>query len=144
MSSVDLSSYQVFFQWCRSHGLQTDRQIATAFARTPQTIRNWKRGQTGEQSVLPPLHLSLACKGYEFAHAHGTHRNDSSQEPSMSWFQNWRHHHGLDTLEATGDAFGLTRQAVHNWHKRGRLPRWLPMACLGYEESNALKDVSGV
>lgn len=131
MSSGNLISYSAFFEWCERQGLSGDRTVAEAFGRTPQTVRNWKRNVSGKTGAVPPLHLSLACAGYE-----ATKRADADPigDVSIGWFQVWRHAHGLGTLEATGEAFGLTRQAVHNWHKRDRLPRWLALACLGYEE----------
>lgn len=127
-----MTSYEEFFAWCESQGLKSDRLIATAFAMTPQTVRNWKaRLRSG--GGAPPVYLGLACLGYEASRRH--HGDLVPPFPSMSlrWFEAWRRHHGLTTLERTGEAFGLTRQAVHNWFKRESLPRWLPLACLGYE-----------
>ena len=131
----EMNSYQTFFEWCRVQGLETDRQVALAFGRTPQTVRNWKRSQENDATASPPLHLTLACRGYEAARRNSGDLVPPFPEMTMGWFSMWRHNHGLGTLESTGAAFGLTRQAIHNWHKRHRLPRWLPLACLGYEES---------
>lgn len=134
MASVELASYQEFFDWCKRQGLESDRNIAQAFGRTPQTVRNWKKGRGEEGLSTPPLHLSLACRGYEASRRRTGALIPPFPEMSVGWFNMWRRSHGLDTLEATGVAFGLTRQAIHNWHKRGRLPRWLPLACLGFDE----------
>ena len=134
MASGDLPSYAAFFEWCATNGLTSDRLVASAFGRTPQTVRNWKRALTRSPAPVPPLHLSLSCEGYEAARRSTEATVPDFAEPTVGWFQTWRLVHGLDTLEATGDAFGLTRQAIHNWHKRRRLPRWLPLACLGFEE----------
>jgi hypothetical protein len=131
----DITSYKAFFDWCRVQGLESDRHIAAAFGRTPQTVRNWKRNQEAA-SASPPLHLTLACKGYEASRRSSGELVPPFPEMTVGWFSMWRQNHGLSTLESTGEAFGLTRQAIHNWHKRHRLPRWLPLACLGYEESS--------
>jgi DNA-binding XRE family transcriptional regulator len=140
MPSIDLSSYEHFFDWCRRQGLTSDRHVAAAFGRTPQTIRNWKKGRS--LPSVPPSHLSLACVGYEESRRRTGELVPPFPEMTVTWFDMWRRSHGLDTLEATGEAFGLTRQAIHNWHKRDRLPRWLGLACLGYEHSiaRAAKD----
>ena len=133
MSTVDLNSYDAFFDWCARQGLHTDRNIADAFGRTPQTVRNWKKARAS--GAAPPLRLELACLGYEASRRRTGELIPPFPEMSLGWFEMWCRSHGLATLEAAGDAFGLTRQAIHNWHKRGHLPRWLPLACLGYEEA---------
>ena len=130
-----MATYGEFFAWCGEQGLVTDRNVADAFGRTPQTVRNWKRSRARARDGKPPLHLSLACMGYEASRRRTGELIPPFPDMSIAWFDMWRRSHGLETLESTGDAFGLTRQAIHNWHKRGRLPRWLPLACLGYEES---------
>jgi hypothetical protein len=133
-----MNSYEEFFAWGEAQGLKSDKLIATAFGMTPQTVRNWKakaRNAAPDGGVhTPPKWLSLACLGYEAAR-----RNSGGDVPglptiSVEWFEVWRRRHGLDTLERTGNAFGLTRQAIHNWFKRESLPHWLPLACIGYEQ----------
>lgn len=132
MQSGNLPSYEAFFEWCERQGLAGDRRVSEAFGRTPQTVRNWKRNVSGATGAIPPLHLSLSCLGHEVSKRDGI-SGPLPEEISLVWFQEWRKGAGLETLEATGEAFGLTRQAIHNWHKRRRLPKWLPLACLGYE-----------
>lgn len=133
MSSVpDLKSFGDFFVWCAGQGLTGNQEISAAFGRTPQTVRNWRCKRTRSRLGVPPRHLGLACAGYAEARRQ-TGQVAPLPEVALAWFDSWRVNHGLATLEATGVAFGLTRQAIHNWSKRGRLPRWLPLACLGYE-----------
>jgi len=127
-----MDSYQKFFSWCDRQGLKADREIAEAFGMTPQTVRNWKhRLEAGEG--VPPTYLGLACVGFESARSTGNGEVPRLEPMTVDFFKTWREHRGLETLESTGGAFGLTRQAIHNWFKRDRLPRWLPLACLGYE-----------
>jgi hypothetical protein len=133
MPTIEIPSYESFFAWCREKCLVTDRQIAEAFGRTPQTVRNWKRARKDGLGVAPPRHLSLACSGFEALQERPGEIERIVNDGAEYWFQNWRSRHGLGTLESTGSAFGLTRQAIHNWDKRERLPRWLPLTCLGYE-----------
>lgn len=125
-----MTSYEEFFVWCKSQGFRNDREIANAFGMTPQTVRNW-RAKVRPGASAPPAYLSLACLGFEATRPAGGVAKPP--EWSVEWFEAWRQHHNLQTLERTGGAFGLTRQAVHNWFKRKSLPRWLPLACLGYE-----------
>ena len=126
-----MTSYEEFFAWCQRQGFRNDREIANAFGMTPQTVRNWK-AKVRPGSSTPPVYLSLACLGFEATRPAG---GGVAKPPEwgVEWFEAWRHHHNLQTLERTGGAFGLTRQAVHNWFKRKSLPRWLPLACIGYE-----------
>jgi hypothetical protein len=133
MLSDEITSYEDFFTWCSTLGLVRDLQIAQAFGRTTQTVRNWKGLPAGHPSGLMPLHLILACKGYEVSSRRTGKLVPPFPEMSITWFEMWCGAHGLDTLAGIGNAFGLTRQAVHSWHKRGQTPRWLPLACLGYE-----------
>lgn len=129
-----MTGYEEFFAWCKQHGLKGDKMIALAFGMTPQTVRNWRlKLQKGEGQ--PPAWLKLACRGFEVAKAETEEPMPSFPKVDMTWFEVWRNHHKLKTLELTGAAFGVTRQAIHNWHKRASLPRWLPLACLGYEHT---------
>lgn len=132
-----MESFEEFFLWCDRQGLQSDRHIASAFGRTPQTVRNWRKSRPRARTGAPPLHLALSCVGYEAARQETGELVPPINQMAMSFFEAWRRYHGLDTLEATGEAFGLTRQAIHNWCKRKRLPRWLPLACIGYERRAA-------
>ncbi len=127
-----MDTYEQFFAWCASQGLKNDRLIAAAFGMTPQTVRNWKQRLKSGDGV-PPAYLVLACAGYESARGQSGEVVPAFPQMTADWFEAWREHHHLETLERTGGAFGLTRQAIHNWFKRESLPRWLPLACLGYE-----------
>lgn len=127
-----MNSYEDFFSWCELQGLISDREIAYSFSRTPQTVRNWKRSRVEHGNGAPPKHLALECEGYEFSRRGG--RVPSPPKVNLEWFNTWCAANGLDTLESTGDAFGITRQAVHNWRNRGRLPKWLQLASIGYEQ----------
>ncbi len=129
----NIATYAEFFDWCKQKELQSDKQISIAFSRTPQTVRNWKKpGRDGAASA-PPRHLYLACVGFEILETHPSAVAALTDGKNELWFQEWRQSRGLLTLETTGQAFGLTRQAIHNWDKRSRLPRWLPLACVGYD-----------
>lgn len=127
-----MKSYDEFFAWCDRQGLKTDRLIALAFGMTPQTVRNWKALRKDKRRV-PKAWLELACLGYEMARAVSEELIPPFPLVSSEWFDIWRREHGQSTLEHTGHAFGVTRQAVHNWRIRKRLPRWLPIACVGFQ-----------
>jgi hypothetical protein len=128
-----IKSYDDFFIWCRSHGLHNDKIIAIAFGITPQTIRNWRIKLNSEVKESPPEYLNLICIGYECCKAKTGEIVPAFPRMTMELFEEWRVIYKLDTLEDTGKVFGRTRQAIHNWKKRFSLPRWLPLACIGYE-----------
>jgi hypothetical protein len=127
-----IDSYGEFFEWCAQRDLLGERKIADAFCRTPQTVRNWKRGVGISRGGRPPLHLKLACAGLDAERHAG--KGDISKELSWEEFKEWKSMRNLKTYEDVGEAFGLTRQAIHNWHKRGTLPRWLSLVCRGFDE----------
>jgi hypothetical protein len=126
-----MQTYGDFFTWCASRGLVSNRAISQALFRTPQTIQNWRVKM--EQGEAPPKHLSLECAGFDAVKA-----GCAMPSPGIASFKTWQNAHGLKTLETVGSVFGHTRQAVHNWFAREKLPRWLQLACVGYELS--LKD----
>lgn len=107
-----------FFVWCVSNNLDTNKDIAESFNVSTQTVRNWKKRET------LPLWVSFACVAIENKH--------SSFEFSFSDFKSWQKQNNITTYEETGDAFGIKRQAVHQWFRRGRFPKWLSLACFGY------------
>lgn len=51
----------------------------------------------------------------------------------VAWFSEWMNRNSFRTYEEAALALGLTRQAVHNWHRRNRFPNWLALACVGVE-----------
>lgn len=107
-----------FFIWCESNGLISNKEISEAFNVSAQTIRNWKK--KGEL----PLWVHYASIALE-----------SGQEVEVlnfTDFKNWQRENGISTYEETGNAFGIQRQAVHQWFRRGRFPKWLSLACFGY------------
>lgn len=121
-----MDSYGEFFASCAARGLRTDREIACAFRRTQQTITNWRA--LVAHGARPPRHLGLEVAGYDLVQA-----GAAEPRPGIAAFKAWQNKLGLGTLEAVGGVFGCTRQAVHNWFSRERLPRWLPLACMGHE-----------
>lgn len=120
--------------------MRTDGDIARVFSKTPQTIRNWKRkhkvAQENGRSAPIPHWLALAKRGYEIDCKRPNRRLKKEIEKNgLEWFAVWRKKYGLTTLDKAGAAFGITRQAVHNWvSHRERLPTWIYLACLAYEE----------
>lgn len=121
-----------FFAWCHDMGLASNGAIADAFRMSAQTVRNW-RGKGGKDGAWQvPRWTALACLGLEAL------REDPSielpREMGLRAFARFQKRNGLKTYERTGLAFGLTRQAVHNWFQdKRRFPHWVPLACLGYE-----------
>ncbi|MFC4236209.1 hypothetical protein ACFOY8_13415 [Thalassospira xianhensis] len=134
---TEIKTYGDFFAWCEKQGLKSDRLISVAFHITPQSVRNWKAKNSqylaGDTKAVPPIWLELSCLGFEAARRHSPEIMPSFPAASLAWFDVWRAQHRLNTLELTSSTFGITRQAVHNWYHRNKTPRWLPMACRGYE-----------
>ena len=89
-------------------------------------------------------HLSLTCVALDRLAEDGL---DPSGIPEMTAesFKAWMIKHGFSTYEAAADAFGMTRQGVHNWFSRNSFPRWLALATLGYDLGArvAAKDSGG-
>lgn len=128
-----------FFEWCARHHLQTTRDIVAIIPVSGQTVRNWLKKQADDDGLAP--WVGYACHFYDET-AGKTARLSPSDLPSMtvSELKDWQISHDFKTYKATGDVFGIKRQAVHNWHKRGKFPRWLALACAGYDlsiQSNA-------
>ena len=123
-------NFSDFFRWCSEQGITRTRDIARAFGRTPQTIENWRKKAETDSTI--PLHVELSCIGYEAIRNETGLIEPISTPLTLTLFHVWRQYYGLGTLEKTAEAFGLTRQAVHNWYIRKRLPKWLNLACHGY------------
>lgn len=123
-----------FFNWCARHQLATTRDIVAIIPVSGQTVRNWIKKLQDEDDLAS--WVGLVCHYYD-----GTAGESSELSPSdipsmtVSELKDWQMCHGLKTYKATGDIFGIERQAVHNWHKRGKFPRWLALACAGYDLS---------
>lgn len=118
-----------FFRWCEARGLRDNTPIAAVFSVSSQTIRNWRRKDDGEAL---PAWVPLACDGFD-ALTPGDGRQPLLAPVSVEWLSSWQARHSLRTYEDTARIFDIKRQAVHNWYKRGRFPKWLPLACAGYD-----------
>lgn len=128
-----------FFPWCATLGLVDNKDISRAFGRTPQTIENWRRGHSRSGMPRIPAHLTLSCVGYEALRRETGMFMPSDPPLTATMFRIWCSYYGLRTLSSVAEVFGVTRQAVHNWGVRGRLPKWLNMACHGHAHiQNAL------
>jgi hypothetical protein len=123
-----------FFDWCARHQLETTRDIVAIIPVSGQTVRNWMKKLPDDDDLAP--WVEYACHYYDVT-AGETGTLAPSDLPSMtvSELKEWQIGHGFKTYKATGDVFGIKRQAVHNWHKRGKFPRWLALACAGYDLS---------
>lgn len=116
-----------FFAWCEDRDISSNSAISTVFSPSSQTIRNWR--QRSSDFVMPTW-LSLACKGFDSL------ANDGPPilpKITIGWFRSWQRRNCLKTYYDTSRIFGLKRQAVHNWFKRGRFPKWLALACAGHD-----------
>ncbi len=120
--------YSDFFKFCEEKGMVDDKSIACYFYVTKQTVKNWRKNAIAGKKM--PNWMRLKLSGYQYAHKDG-------YQPyclmPIQWFEQWRERHNLKTLQQTGEVFGVTRQAVHSWGIRGRLPRWITLSCIGYE-----------
>ena len=107
-----------FFDFCTQKGLITNSAIAESFMVSSQTIRNWRK-----LNELPHW-LKYAVLAVS---------NDLVIDKfDFSDFKKWQRDNDVATYEQTGDIFGIKRQAVHQWFRRGRFPNWLSLACAGY------------
>jgi len=107
-----------FFIWCGEKGLISNKIIAESFNVSAQTVRNWKKKED------LPLWVSFACLALE--------NNYTADDFSFSDFKSWQKRNNIITYEETGNAFGIKRQAIHQWFRRGRFPKWISLACFGY------------
>lgn len=128
-----------FFDWCVRHRLNETSDIVTVIPVSGQTVRNWMKKHPDEDELAP--WVDFACHYYdETAGENGDLVASSLPAMTVSELKEWQLRHGFKTYKATGDVFQIKRQAVHNWHKRGKFPRWLSIACAGYDlsiQSNA-------
>jgi hypothetical protein len=77
-----------------------------------------------------PSWLTLACKGFDTLSNEGP---PILPKITIGWFTSWQRRNHFKTYYDTSRIFGLKRQAVHNWFKRGRFPKWLALACAGHD-----------
>ena len=111
----------LFFNWCESKNLNSSASIAEKFKVSSQTIRNWQKSETVPVWVRYAMEcVSHDCKVETFDFTH---------------FKEWQRRQNVTTYEQTGVLFGIKRQAVHQWFRRGKFPNWLGLACTGYEMS---------
>lgn len=142
-----------FFSWCARHGLKETSDVVAVIPVSGQTVRNWMNKRKDDDELAPWVYFATRfydikmgaeadLKGVRLDSA-GDEGKDSAQHlpppllPAMSVsdLKDWQHRHGFTTYKATGDVFGIKRQAVHNWFKRDSFPRWLSIACAGYDLS---------
>lgn len=121
-----------FFAWCEEHELSRNQDISEAFRVSSQTIRNWYR--KGSSDPLPAW-VPLACYAVE-ALANGSAKPRQAAPMTVSRLSEWQSRHGFRTYDDTAGVFAIKRQAVHNWYKRQRFPKWLALACLGHDLSS--------
>jgi len=122
----------VFFDWCGKRGLTKVKSISENFRLSSQTVRNWRKLlEEGKDRELE-LWVDLACVALD---SESARKRAKELYPKMgaSDLLSWERKHGFQTYEHTGDVFRIKRQAVHNWHKRQSFPKWLPLACAGYD-----------
>lgn len=123
-----------FFKWCEDRGLTKNGEIARLFRLSSQTVRNWRKKDEDE---LLPIWVSLACEALN-----SDEQRESAvklEQMTVEKLSSWQRRNGFKTLDDTAGVFGIERQAVHNWYKRGRFPRWLSLACPGYDLKNRSK-----
>jgi len=116
-----------FFTWCEERNICGNSAISTVFSPSSQTIRNWRQ-RSGDFKM--PTWLSLACEGFDTLASDGP---PILPKITIGWFTTWQRRNYLKTYYDTSRIFGLKRQAVHNWFKRGRFPKWLALACAGHD-----------
>lgn len=123
-------TYDELMGWARKHDLRTNPQIAAVIRVSPQTIRNWSVRRR------VPSWVRYACVAID--------NNCDPIDLSVSAIKAWQSRTGLRTYEDTGRVFDLKRQTVHQWFRRCSFPRWLALACAGYdfEKSSINADLS--
>lgn len=132
-----------FFAWCEANGLDRNQDISAAFRVSSQTIRNWRKKEPKSKMTA---WVPFACAALEAATA-GTIAPKSLERITVSRLSEWQVRHRFKTYDDTAAVFSVTRQAVHNWYKRQRFPKWLALACVGYDirtRSEARKELAAV
>lgn len=124
-----------FFLWCEDRSLNKNGEISRLFRLSSQTVRNWRKKEDDETL---PIWVNWACAALDTEE-----QRDLASEIAQMTVENlatWQRSHFFKTLDDTAGVFGIERQAVHNWYKRGRFPRWLSLACAGYDLQNRSKS----
>lgn len=117
-----------FFSRCEEIGVPPSR-ISAEFKVSSQTIRNWRKKDDAEEM---PAWVSLACIAIA-AVKDGKASADDVGAVTVAGLSEWQARHGFRTYADTAAVFSIKRQAVHNWYKRQRFPKWLGLACAGYD-----------
>lgn len=123
-----------FFNWCYDRELKRNNEIADVFCVSSQTIRNWSRK---DDDMILPSWVELACLVLEDP---DNRLETKLKFPVMtvSQLSAWQRAHGFKTYEDIAGVFGIRRQAVFNWHKRGSFPPWLSLGCAGFDLKTSL------
>lgn len=138
---------RIFYERCLANGLTTTISIADAFSVGGQTVRNWLGDRTAKTPLERPW-VWMALVGYE--HLRQTHPDESpmqlitriktnAQRMDFERFEDWCQDQNLGPYREVAGAFGLTKQAVNQWFRRNRIPAWIPLAMLGYEQCQGEK-----
>lgn len=123
-----------FFKWCDERNLIKSADIAEPFRLSSQTVRNWLK-DVAKDDTNTSLYswVGYACLVLD---TEDDRNNSVANFPPMTFagLADWERRHGFKTYEETAGVFGIERQAVHNWHKRANLPKWLALGCAGYDK----------
>lgn len=109
-----------FFKWWNKNQFDTKGKIIPWH---PLTIKKWRK----EPDKDLPEYMSLFCFGYMI-------EQNPPSKTDFNWFRNWRIKNNIKTLQNVADLFGISKQAVNNWYRRGQLPIWLYFSCLAIDE----------
>lgn len=129
MNEKKLTTDEFFNVWCPQRGLTRNSSIAQVFGKSDQTIGAWRKRKPHDL----PAWLELACEGYDVLREMMPGANVSVPPPTFTWFQQWCHDNGLNTFRQIGPALKTTSQGAHNWYRRGKLPDYIFLVCLGYQ-----------
>lgn len=111
--------YNDFFKWWDNKFSSKDYMIPWHVV----TVENWRLFP--ERTMLP--YMSLFCRGYELD-------QEIVSKNNFEWFGDWRRKNKLHTFQSVADVFGISKQAVNNWYRRGQLPVWLRQACYAFDD----------
>lgn len=126
-------TFKDFFKWCEENNLKNNKQIAEAFCKTTQTVRNW---QKEDQNKELPLWLKYAC----YANIKLKFDHSSLKKINVSGFSDFQDEFSLHTYEKVADLLRISRQAVFNWVDRNKFPEYLKLFIYGYKEVKKEKD----
>lgn len=117
-----------FFQWCKERNLNTDNEISSFFNVTNQTLKNWKKYDDNKKM----RHwIAIVCEGHDLIIKKGCNLN--REEMTIAKFNLWRDKNSIETYNESGLIFDIKRQAIHNWFKRGKIPKWLSLTCNAFD-----------